>query len=328
MTGVPGRARCVARANIALSKYWGKSDDRLNLPAVPSLSVTLEPMRTETVVVLDDALRGDTFELDGAPARDVERARVARLLDGVRLETGLSTFAHVTSRNHFPTASGLASSASGFAALAGAARHAYGLPRDDARTSAMARRASASAARSVYGGFVALPAGHPGDDALAAHVVHPPEHWDLRVVVAVVTEARKDVGSREGMGLSRETSPYWDAWVASAPRMYDAIAAALRARDIRALGPHVEQSFTTMHALAFTSSPSTMYFQPASIAALGALRDLRARGVPVWPTMDAGPHVKAVCHGDDADQVEAALAATPGVLRTLHARPGPGLELD
>lgn len=327
MSGFPGVAEAVARANIALAKYWGKSDDRLNLPAVPSLSITLDPMRTETRVQLDERLSEDVFELDGKPALAKETARVTAMLDRVRTESGVAIKARVTSKNYFPTASGLASSASGFAALAAASRAAYGLPRDDAKASAMARRASASAARSIYGGYVELPAGEPGDDALAAIPRHDASHWDLRVIVAVITEGRKDVGSREGMGHSRETSPYWQAWVESAPKMCATIREAIAARDFARLGPAVEQSFTTMHALAFTSSPATIYFQPASIAALHTVRQLRERGVPVWPTMDAGPHVKAVCPADAAAKVEAALAETPGVLRTLHARPGPGVEL-
>nr|MDQ3034123.1 diphosphomevalonate decarboxylase [Myxococcota bacterium] len=126
MSGVPGRAEACARANIALAKYWGKSDDRLNLPAVPSLSITLEPMRTETVVELDEALAADVFSLDGEVAREKETRRVTELLDRVRAESGIAAKARVTSRNSFPTASGLASSASGFAALAAAGRAAYG----------------------------------------------------------------------------------------------------------------------------------------------------------------------------------------------------------
>jgi diphosphomevalonate decarboxylase len=202
------------------------------------------------------------------------------------------------------------------------------LPRDDANASALARRASASAARSIYGGYVELPAGRPGDDTLAALPLCDPSHWDLRVIVAVITEARKPVGSRAGMGHSRQTSPYWHAWLEVAPRLWSTIRAAILARDMALLGPAIEQSFTAMHALAFTSSPATIYFEPGSIAALHTIRRLRSEGVSVWATMDAGPHVKAICSADDAARVEKALGETPGVLRTLHARPGPGAALD
>ncbi len=320
-------ARAVARANIALAKYWGKSDDTFNLPAVPSVSITLDPLTTETEVVFSAELSEDTFELDGEPARDKERVRVSALLDGVRADAGIDLKAAVTSRNHFPTAAGLASSASGFAALAGAASAAAGLDESLAKLSARARQASASAARSIYGGYVALPAGTPGDGALAATPVAPADHWDLRVVVAVTAEGRKPVGSRSAMGESRRSSVYYDAWVDSSTALCDAITQALKDRDFSALAPKVEQSFFAMHAVAMASSPSVLYWQPASVAALHTVRRLRDEGVDVCPTMDAGPHVKAICTAESAPQVQAALEATDGVLRTLVAEPGPGIEV-
>ena len=325
MKGV-GNAR--ARANIALAKYWGKSDRTLNLPAVPSVSITLDPMITETRVSLDARLREDALFLGGAPANANEVLRATRVLERVRAEAGAKDRARIESVNHFPTASGLASSASGFAALVAAARRAYGLPRDAVRESALARWASASAARSIFGGFVSLPKGTPGDDSLAAIPLHPPSYWDVRLTVAVVTEARKEVGSTDGMALSKETSPYYDAWVAAAPAMARAIEEAIAARDLDRLGPLTEHSFASMHALALSTSPPTLYFQPASLAALSTIRRLRADGVPVFATMDAGPHVKALSHAEDAPRVKAALEATPGVLRILEAKPGPDVEVD
>lgn len=323
------RAKAQACANIALAKYWGKSDDALNLPAVPSVSLTLAEMRTETVVSLDPKLESDVFALDGKPAQPAELARVSKLLDDVRAEVGERTFARVESVNRFPTASGLASSASGFAALAAAARAAFGLPRDDRRTSILARRASASAARSVFGGWVELPAGVPGDDELAAYPLFGREHWDLRLVVAVVTEGRKAVGSREGMGASRASSPYYDAWIQRAPRIAGAVLDGLSRRDLATLGAATEQSFTAMHALAFTSMPFTLYLQAGSLAALATVRRLRdERGIAVYATMDAGPHVKALCAAEDAERVAHELAESPGVIRTIVASPGPGIEVE
>ncbi len=323
-----GKATVISRANIALAKYWGKNDEALNLPAVPSVSMTLLPMRTETSVVLDPKLTDDVFELDGEVASGGESKRVTKLLDEVRAASGEKAKARVQSRNHFPTASGLASSASGFAALAVAARVAYGLPRNDRDASILARRASASAARSVFGGYVELPAGTPGDDSLAAYELLGPEHWDLRLVVAVITEKRKDVSSRDGMGVSRRTSPYYDAWVERAPRMAAGVREGLAKKDMAILGPATEASFTAMHALAFASSPFTLYFQPGSLAALATVRRLREEnGIGVYATMDAGPHVKALCEAKDAERVAEALGQTEGVIRTILAGPGPGVEI-
>jgi diphosphomevalonate decarboxylase len=72
-----------------------------------------------------------------------------------------------------------------------------------------------------------------------------------------------------------------------------------------------------------------IYFRPATLAVLERVRRLRDDDqIAVWATADAGPHVKALCHVDDVERVERALAATEGVLRTLRAQPGPGVELE
>ncbi|MBX3269815.1 MAG: diphosphomevalonate decarboxylase [Sandaracinaceae bacterium] len=316
-----------ARANIALAKYWGKSDDALNLPAVPSVSLTLDPLVTETSVELDEALADDVFELDGAPAGEGETRRVRALLDEVRAAAGATTRARVTSRNDFPTAAGLASSASGFAALAGAASAAYGLDEPLAVLSARARRASASAARSVFGGIVELAAGAPGDDALAARPIAPADHWDLRVVVAITAAGKKPIGSRDAMGESRRSSPYYRAWVEHGHASAPAIARALLERDFATLAPLVEQSFLAMHAVGMAGVPSVLYWQPGSVAAIKTIGVLRAGGLEVCATMDAGPHVKAVCTARCVGDVREALARTEGVRDTLEARIGPGLEV-
>ncbi|NNE17033.1 MAG: diphosphomevalonate decarboxylase, partial [Myxococcales bacterium] len=226
-----------------------------------------------------------------------------------------------------PTAGGLASSASGFAALAAAATRATGQELDLTRLSALARRSSASAARSVFGGFVELAAGAPGEDGLAARPIAPPGHWDLRLVVAITAAGPKFVGSTEAMERSRTTSPFYDAWVASAPRWCDAVKQAIHDRDLELLGTAMEQSTLSFHCCAITSQPSTLYWSPATIAAFQTVTHLRASGVPVWSTMDAGPHVKALCEAVDATRVADALKQTPGVLRVLFTTPGSGIEV-
>ena len=321
-------ARATAHANIALAKYWGKSDIARNLPAVPSISLTLEELVTETEVCFEPRRKHDRLLLDGRRATAAETRRAAALLDRVRAAAGIEHRATVTSTNHFPTAAGLASSASGFAALAAAATRATGQELDLTRLSALARRSSASAARSVFGGFVELAAGAPGEDGLAARPIAPPGHWDLRLVLAITAAGPKSVGSTEAMERSRTTSPFYDAWVASAPGWCDAVKRAIRDRDLELLGTAMEQSTLSFHCCAITSQPSTLYWSPATIAALQTVTDLRASGVPVWSTMDAGPQVKALCEVDDATRVGDALRQTPGVLRVLFTTPGAGVEVD
>ncbi|MDH5492737.1 MAG: diphosphomevalonate decarboxylase [Myxococcales bacterium] len=325
---VGGKASAKARANIALAKYWGKCDLELNLPAVPSISMTLDRLVTETSVEFDPYLTRDEVRLDDRIARPSEARRVVALLDRVRAAANSTLRARVSSENRFPTAAGLASSASGFAALAGAATSALGLEWSEARLSRLARRSSASAARSIFGGFAELPAGTPGDDRLAARPLFDADYWDLRIVVAVAAEGEKAVGSTEGMERSRRSSPFYEAWIADAPRLAKRVRAGLRARDLEILGEAMEQSTLAFHACAIASNPGIVYWRPATLAALQTVRRLRDEaGLSVWATMDAGPHVKALCRAADRRKVQAALGRTEGVLRTLSARPGRGLEV-
>ncbi|HJL05032.1 MAG TPA: diphosphomevalonate decarboxylase [Polyangiaceae bacterium LLY-WYZ-15_(1-7)] len=317
-----------ARANIALAKYWGKSDVALNLPAVPSISLTLDGLVTETTVRFREDLDADLVKLDGRVATAKEAARVVELLDRVRAAAKLGLRAEVESTNRFPTAAGLASSASGFAALAAAAAKAAGLRWGTKKLSAAARQSSASAARSLFGGFAKLPAGAPGQADLAAKPLYGPEHWDVRLVVAEAAKGPKKVGSTEGMERSRRTSPLYDAWVEKAPALTRRIQRALKDKDLDALGAAMEQSTYAFHACAMSASPGILYWQPATLAALRTVERLREKGTSVWATMDAGPHVKALCHAADAAKVRRALGRTEGVLKTMVAKPGAGIEVE
>jgi diphosphomevalonate decarboxylase len=312
------RAVVRAHANIALAKYWGKADVARNLPAVPSLSLTLANMRTTTEVVFSSSLDADELVLGGAPQLGKPLARASRLLGEVRGLAGVSTFARVRSSNDFPTASGLASSASGFAALALAAVRALELPLPIERVSALARAASASAARSLFGGFVEL-----GASAESAARVAPPEHWPLSMLVAVTSEAAKDTGSTDGMQHTARTSPYYPAWVSDAPRLFAEVKSAVLARDFERLAPAAEQSALAMHASMLAASPALIYFRPATLAVIEVVRAARKRGVPACFTIDAGPHVKVLVEPAHVASMKDLLSGVDGVLRVLESTPGP-----
>jgi diphosphomevalonate decarboxylase len=321
------RATAIAHPNIALAKYWGKREDGHNLPAVPSLSVTLAGLRTVTTVAFEPALPADVFTLGAVLAGKGPTARVVALLDRVRAAAGTSLHAAVSSANDFPTAAGLASSASAFAALALAATAAAGLGWDAAGISDLARRSSVSAARSALGGFVSLRAGEAGDDVLAAEQVAAPDHFPLRVLVAVTREGPKPTLSTEGMLHTQRTSPYYPAWVETAPALFARVQQAVLGRDLEALGVAAEESALRMHAAAIAARPGLVYWVGATIEVMEEVRRLRARAVPAYFTIDAGPHVKVLTTPADEAAVEAALAAVPGVTRILRAAPGPAATL-
>jgi diphosphomevalonate decarboxylase len=312
------RATAVACSNIALIKYWGKSGRGDNLTAVPSLSMTLDALRTTTHVRFDDALSEDRISIGGALQSGPPRERVARLLDWVRELAGVKTFAEVDSTNDFPTASGLASSASGFAALALGAQAALGLDLSPAEVSRLARRASASAARSVFAGFVELHA-----EAQTAAQVAPADFFDVVMLVAATTLGPKETGSTGGMLHTQRTSPYYPAWVAHAPQLFDVGKRALLARDLEALGVAMEQSTWMMHASMLAATPALRYLRDATLRVIDAVIALRAAGTAAFYTMDAGPHVKVLTRREDAERVCAALTQVPGVERVIRSVPGP-----
>ena len=324
-------AASVAHPNIALSKYWGKREGGRNVPAVPSLSVTLGGMATRTRVTFRDGLEADSLVLNGDEARGAPLTRIAELLDRVRSASGEVRFAEVVSRNDFPTASGLASSASGFAAAALAAVRAAGLDWDAARVSDLARQSSASAARSIFGGFVELdPATENRADAnalLSAHPIAAAAHIDLRVLVAVTSEKTKSVGSTDGMRVTAAKSPYYGAWLEDAPRTHARLRDALLARDFARVGELAEASAMAMHACAIAAG--VVYWNGATLSTLATVRSLRAAGTLVFATIDAGPHVKVLALGTkDAESAMGALLATPGVLRVIETAPGEAARID
>ena len=321
-------AVAVAHPNIALAKYWGKRAGAGNFPAVPSLSVTLAGLATTTRVALLDDLTEDRLTLNGEPADARALARATALLDRVRRAAGTSARASIESTNDFPTSSGLASSASGFAALAVAAARAAGLDWGAARTSDLARRSSASAARSLFGGFAELEAGeeNAGDDVvLSALPVTPSDHLPMRVLVCVATEGAKAIGSTEGMKATAQSSPYHDAWLREGPRIHGELKAALLARDFEAVGTLAERSALAMHANAIAAG--MVYWSGVTIEALAAVRALRARGTAAFATIDAGPHVKVIVRPEDAALAGTWMRAVPGVLRVIECEPGEGARI-
>ncbi len=320
-------ATAIARANIAFAKYWGKSDGSRNLPAVPSISLTLDALETRTTVRFAEGEAGpDEVTMDGSAAPAAVRQRVSAFLDLLRRRAGRSGRAVVSTANTFPTGAGLASSASGFAAIALAASRAIGLSLDAAELSDLARRGSASAARSIFGGFVELPAASAGTDFLAASPLGATDFWDLAVVVAVA-DARKEIGSTEGMQRTEATSPYYAAWIETARTEAAAIRAAVLRRSFASLGESAERSALRMHAAAMAASPAVLYWAGATVEAIRAVRRMRDEGIETYFTIDAGPHVKALCRPEDAPEVARRLGLVAGIIRTIVARPGRGAEL-
>jgi len=320
------KSRVRARANIALIKYWGKANEVLNTPAVGSLSITLDKLWSDTEVVFDKALAADELVLNGQ-RRPEQLERVSNCLDLIRTATGVGYYAHVTSDNNFPTGAGLASSASGFAALTVAAAQAVGLDLSRRELSVIARQGSGSAARSLFGGFVEMHAGTAldGQDSFAEPLMAA-ESWPLEVVIAVTERREKKVSSRAGMTASAATSPYYPAWVATSDADLKIGRQAILSNDFEVLAAVAEHSCLKMHAAAMANQPPLFYWNSATVMCMAAVRELRESGHAVFFTVDAGPQLKAVCEPACRALVVESLRGLPGVANVIVSGLGEGVE--
>ncbi len=297
-----------APANIALCKYWGKRDEELNLPLTSSLSVSLGALGTHTTLSLDPA--GDTIILNDHPLPAQSRFALSatRYLDLFRPTP--QTFFRLRTRNTVPTAAGVASSASGFAALALALNDLFEWDLGRRDLSILARLGSGSACRSVYDGFVEWHAGSEanGMDSCAEPMT---ETWpDLRLGLIHVSTTPKDIGSRSAMRQTRETSALYESWPRKVAQDIDLVKDAIRCGDFERFGRVAESNALAMHAIALAAWPPILFWLPESVAVMRRIWAQRAGGLEVYFTMDAGPNVKLLFRAKDTARVEAAF---PGV---------------
>lgn len=319
-----------APSNIALIKYWGASDLDRVVPCAPSLSMTLDTCRTRTTAHFcpGDSASDEVFLAndDGTlqPAPGHFRTPVEAHLDRLRTWADQNGSFRIATRNSFPDSVGLASSASGFAALTLAALRAMDVRPTPMTCSDLARQSgSGSAARSLWGGFVQW----PDADTLAATQIAPASHWDLRDVIAVVATEPKNVPSRVGHERA-PSSPFFDARLDHLEDRLDAVRSALGERDMATLGPLVEREGIELHLIAMSSKPAIFYWKPATLAVLEAVRALRADGVAAYATMDAGANVHVLCPPDDEPDVADRLQQLAAVNMVIRDGVGAGPTFD
>ncbi len=304
----------IAHPNIALVKYWGKQNHILNYPASPSLSITLDSLITKTKVSASTETR---LLLNGKRNEDL---KVAKFLDLFREKFELPPVS-VETDNNFPTGAGLASSASGFAALVTALNENFQLGLSLSTLSEWARRGSASAARSIFGGFVTLQGPNWRADQLAKE-----PHWDLEICIVVINEGPKKISSTTGMKTSEATSPFYLEWIKSADSDFEIAKKAIIERDFVKLSEVSEQNCLKMHSVMHTSQPAISYWAPGTVLAMELVREIRSTGTPAFFTMDAGPQVKVIYPKQYRTIIQKSLEELKNV-RLIWASIGPGAHL-
>ena len=305
-----GKATAEAHANLAFVKYWGKADSELNLPTNNSISMNLSNARTVTTVEFNSSFSEDRVTvLDREITEPNFAARTIRHLDRVRSICGAELKAKVTTRSNFPGSVGIASSASGFAALSLAACAALGLDLNSRQLSILARQGSGSACRSIPDGFVEWLAGTDNESSYS-HEIAPPDHWGISVVTVIVSREIKKRSSTSGHALAR-SSPFFEERLKTLPARLDAVRRAILERDFTAFGREVEMEAISMHSIAMTSAleqpggwlSGIYYWTPETLELILEIQNWRQAGLEVYFTLDAGPTVHSVAQNKDVEAV-------------------------
>jgi diphosphomevalonate decarboxylase len=333
------KATAIAPANIALIKYWGKKDEKLRLPLNSSISMNLSECLTTTTVEFSEKFKADEVFLSGESqsldkkshvrqfvkeeGKDI--ARVIKHLERIRKIAGLNLKAKVVSYNNFPTKAGVASSASGFAALTLASSKAAGLNLSEKKLSIMARIGSGSACRSIPDGFVEWKEGDSNESSFA-HSLYPADWWDIRDLLLIVSVGEKKVGSTAGMEKAW-TSPFLKARLANIKNKIAKIKKALKEKDFTLLGETVEEEAINFHAVMMTQKPALFYWQAETIKIIRAVADFRSQGLMVYLTIDAGPNVHLFCQAKDLEKVKDKTKDISGISKIIVNKPAEGARL-
>lgn len=325
-----------APANIAFVKYWGRADHKIFLPLNNSISMTMSGcITTTTIETLDN--QSDTVEIK-FQNKDVQKLlpdsikarNIFSQIERIRKRANSKLKVHIKTENNFPADAGIASSASGFAALTAALLLAYGLDEQFHDKKELSRQVrlcgSGSAVRSVYGGFVEMRAGHDHRSSYAVQIADE-QYWDLIDIVAVVEPTKKKISSSEGHQTA-ETSPFLKARITDTKKRVKIVRDAILNKDFETLGMEIEKDSLSMHAVMMTQTPSALYWTPGSIRIMHDVRLWREEeNILAYATFDAGANAHIICQKKDARTIESKLKKNPFVQSTIYNEPARGVHV-
>ncbi|XP_037938829.1 diphosphomevalonate decarboxylase [Teleopsis dalmanni] len=311
---------CIAPVNMALIKYWGKRDEELILPINDSLSMTLstKEMCAKTTAAASPNFKQNRMWLNDEDVSFDDNPRVLRCLKEIQrlaiarsdLKFPIDWKLHVVSRNNFPTAAGLASSAAGYACLVYTLACLYGVENEE--LTSIARQGSGSACRSLYGGFVRWNMGTKADgtDSLAVPVA-PQSHWpNMHVLILVVNDAKKKTSSTKGMKRALETSDLIAHRAKHCvPERIKAITSAIKNQDFCSFAELTMKDSNQFHAIALDTFPPCVYMNDVShaIVEFVHLFNKILGSTVVAYTFDAGPNACLYVLEENVSQVLSAI---------------------
>ena len=303
--------------NIALIKYWGKRDTIKNLPAVDSISITLDNLWTEMNVMFSSDLTNDELFINEKKQNNI--SRVKNCIDSIYGKQ--RDCVSIVSRCNFPISAGLASSSSSFSALVVAINTLMKKKWNTQILANQAGLASGSAARSILGGIVEL---NNEPKKIRITQLLSPNDWPLRVVIAITDKKEKSISSSKAMKLSADTSPFYSSWVEGQNDDIKEANSFISKKDFEGLASISEHNCMKMHSIMWTTRPSIVYWNATTIDCMQAIRDLQRNGESVFFTIDAGPQIKAICLPENEEKIAKKLNEIKGVQSIMTSGLGSG----
>lgn len=320
------KATAIAPSNIAFTKYWGRKDNILRLPANGSISMTLSDLLTTTTVEFSPNYQKDQVIINEGGIEEGEAERVIKHLDRIRNLSKINFKVKVVSKNNFPAGTGLASSASGFAALTLATTTAAGLKLSEKDLSILARQGSGSACRSIPGGFVEWLEGDTSETSYGVQIF-PPVWWNIADVVVIFTEERKDVSSSIGHEAAH-TSPFMKARLSGIKEKNERFKGLIKQRDFGQFGQLLEAEALEFHAITLTQTPYLIYWTTGTLNTMKLTKIWREGGLPVYFTVDTGQNIHLFVEQKNVKKLLSKLKKLEGIKNIIVNTPGEGTRLS
>ncbi|MHA2030148.1 MAG: diphosphomevalonate decarboxylase [Candidatus Kariarchaeaceae archaeon] len=317
------KATIKACSNLALIKYWGNKNPYWNIPTNDSISVSLAALfSTTTVEFGSDYI--DDFVLNEEKITGEGETRINFLLKHFREFTNFNEPIIMKSENNFPTAAGIASSASGFGALAHALYVASGIEHSYKDISRLARLGSGSAARTIHPGYAHWIGGTDHNTSYAVQLKKPD---DLRIIVTITEKSAKPVSSFEAMEMSKELSPFFEQKATQSRDHIPLMKTALKTNKFKIIGKIAQKEANNLHAVINTTGLGISYWNVGTLEIMRFVNSLRESNLEAYYTIDAGPQVKILCQPQDEKSIIKELGDLEFVQDIIPSRVGWGSKI-
>ncbi len=322
-------------ANISLNKYWGKRDEKLFLPTKSSLTISLSELKTITFIQQFECEylgreNQDSIFINGIAAANLHRQKIVEFLNFFRQKYGIKKYFNISTINNFPTAAGLASSSSGFAALALGIDKVCNLNLNKKELSILARHGSGSACRSISGGFMLWYKGEKtdGSDSYAEQIFDH-THWpELCILVVIVRNQTKFIGSREGMSMTVATSQYYNTWLKKSAQRLPLLINAIAKKEFTSVGQLAQDDWQDMQQTMLDTKPQLNYWTTESYKVMNTIITLCNKGIECYFTTEAGPNLKVLCLENNKDKVKNELEKISGIIQIIQCKVAPNPKIE